>query len=31
MTGATTTLSQSEERQTATQVLGSFPKPARGG
>ena len=31
MTGATTTLSQSEERQTATQVLGSFPKPARPG
>jgi len=31
MTGATTTLSQSEERQTATQVLGSFPKPARAG
>jgi len=31
MTGATTTLSDSEERQTATQVLGSFPKPARPG
>jgi serine/threonine protein kinase len=31
MTGATTTLSESEERQTATQVLGSFPKPARAG
>jgi serine/threonine-protein kinase len=31
MTGATTTLSESEERQTATQVLGSFPKPARPG
>jgi serine/threonine-protein kinase len=31
MTGATTTLSESEERQTATQVLGSFPKPTRAG